>query len=175
MRNLMAITALGEDRPGILRELAGAIAETGSNIEDSRMTILGKEVAVLMMVSGRWNELAKLESSLPNCAKRMGMEMHIKRTEMRQSNEQLLPYSVEVIALDAPGIVAELAEFFSSRNINIREMSTSSYAATHTGTLMFALQLTIDVPASIHIPTLRDEFMGFCDQLNLDSIMEPAK
>lgn len=171
----MVITALGEDRPGIIRELAGAVAETGSNIEASRMTILGREVAVLMMISGRWNELAKLESSLPNCAKRMGMDIHVKRTQAQHQGKQLLPYSVEVIALDAPGIVAGLAEFFASREINIREMNTSSYNASHTGTLMFSLQLTIDVPAGIHIPTLRDEFMGFCDQLNLDSIMEPAK
>lgn len=171
----MIITALGKDRPGIVRELASSIAETGSNIEDSRMTILGQEIALIMMISGRWNELAKLESSLPNCAKRMGMQVHIKRTEPQDQSGQLLPYSVEVIALDAPGIVADLADFFASRDINIREMNTSNYAAAHTGTLMFSLQLTIDIPAGIHIPTLRDEFMGVCDQLNLDSIMEPAK
>ncbi|BAU56933.1 glycine cleavage system protein R [Halorhodospira halochloris] len=175
MKNLIVITALGEDRPGIIRNLSSAISETGSNIEDCRLSILGKEVALMMMVSGRWNELAKLESSLPNCAKRMGMDIQIRRTEAQEQGGQLLPYSVEVIALDAPGIVAQLTEFFASRDINIREMNTSNYTTSGTGTIMFSLQLTIDVPAGIHISTLRDEFMSFCDQLNLDSIMEPAK
>ncbi|MBK1734127.1 glycine cleavage system protein R [Halorhodospira abdelmalekii] len=175
MQNLMVITALGADRPGIVHELASAITETGSNIEDSRMIVLGGEFAILLMVSGRWNELAKLESSLPNCTKRLGLEVHIKRTEPGAKKEQLLPYTVEVVALDHPGIVAELANFFASREINIRELNTSSYAAAHTGTPMFSVHLAIDVPAGIHIATLREEFMGFCDQLNLDSMMEPAK
>ncbi len=54
-------------------------------------------------------------------------------------------------------------------------MSTASHPATHTGTPVASVHLTIDVPAGLHIATLRDEFMELCDQLNLDAIMEPAK
>ncbi len=175
MHNLMVITALGHDRPGIVRELASAVTETGCNIADSRMSVLGGEFAMILMVSGRWNELAKLESSLPHSARRMGLEIHIQRTEPASTGEHLLPYSVEVVALDHPGIVAELANFFATREINIRDMNTASYAAAHTGTPMFSVYLTVDVPAGVHIASLRDEFMDFCDQFNLDAIMEPAK
>ncbi len=175
MRNLMVVTALGEDRPGIVRELARTVCDTGCNIEDSRMTVLGGEFAVLLLISGRWNELAKLESALPNTAKRMGLQVHLKRTESAEEREQLLPYTVEVVSLDHPGIVAELANFFATREINIRDMTTASYAAAHTGTPMFSVQMTIDVPAGVHIATLRDEFMDFCDQINLDAVMEPLK
>ncbi len=175
MQNLMVITALGHDRPGIVRELANAVTETGCNIEDSRMSVLGGEFATILMVSGRWNELAKLESSLPNSARRMGLEVHIQRTESVEGGEQLLPYTVEVVALDHPGLVSELANFFAEREINIRDMSTASYAAAHTGTAMFSVMMSVDVPAGLHIASLRDEFMAFCDQYNLDAIMEPAK
>jgi glycine cleavage system transcriptional repressor len=54
-------------------------------------------------------------------------------------------------------------------------MATSSYAAAHTGTPMFSVHLTVDIPASQQISALRDEFMDFCDQLNLDAVMEPVK
>lgn len=175
MRNLMVVTALGEDRPGIVQEVSRAIADTGCNIEDSRMTVLGGEFAMLMMVSGRWNELAKLESALPNTARRMGLQVHLKRTESDEEAVQLLPYNVEVVSLDHPGIVTELAQFFASREINIHDMTTSSYAAAHTGTPMFSVHMTVEVPAGVHIATLRDEFMDFCDQLNLDAIMEPLR
>ncbi len=175
MHNRMVITALGQDRPGIVRELASAVTETGCNIEDSRMSVLGGEFAVILMVAGRWNELAKLEAGLPNTAKRIGLEVHLRRTEATQGGEQLLPYRVEVVALDHPGIVAELANFFATREINIRDMNTASYAAAHTGTPMFSVQMSVDVPAGLHIASLRDEFMDFCDQLNLDALMEPAR
>jgi glycine cleavage system transcriptional repressor len=71
--------------------------------------------------------------------------------------------------------VHNLASFFSKRQINIQEMATSTYAAAHTGTPMFSVHLTVDIPASQQISALRDEFMDFCDQLNLDAVMEPVK
>ena len=40
---------------------------------------------------------------------------------------------------------------------------------------MFSVQMFINIPAGIHIAGLREEFMEFCDQLNLDAIMEPVK
>ncbi|MDZ7770883.1 MAG: hypothetical protein U5K38_18430 [Woeseiaceae bacterium] len=40
---------------------------------------------------------------------------------------------------------------------------------------MFAVQMTVNVPASMHISQLRDEFMELCDRVNLDAILEPVK
>ena len=40
---------------------------------------------------------------------------------------------------------------------------------------MFSLHMTISVPTDISIAAMRNEFMDFCDQLNLDAIMEPVK
>lgn len=175
MKNLLVITALGQDRPGIVNELSKVIVDSGCNIEDSRMTVLGGEFAVILLVSGKWNELAKLENSLPGVGRKLNLLMNSKRTEPPRPRANLLPYAVEVVALDHPGIVNQLANFFSRREINIRDMATASYAAAHTGTPMFSVHMTVDVPAGTHIAHLRDEFMDFCDQLNLDAIMEPVK
>jgi glycine cleavage system transcriptional repressor len=175
MQNLLVITALGEDRPGIVNDVSRAIADSGCNIEDSRMTVLGGDFAVILLVSGKWNELAKLENSLPALGRRLNLLLNTKRTEPPRRRGDMLPYAVEVVAIDHPGIVHQLANFFSKREINIRDMATASYAAAHTGTPMFSVQMTIDVPAGTHIAALREEFMDFCDQLNLDAIMEPVK
>ncbi|HDJ86419.1 MAG TPA: glycine cleavage system protein R, partial [Chromatiales bacterium] len=43
MNNLLVVSALGQDRPGIVNELSLAILNCGCNIEDSRMTVLGGE------------------------------------------------------------------------------------------------------------------------------------
>jgi glycine cleavage system transcriptional repressor len=40
---------------------------------------------------------------------------------------------------------------------------------------MFSVHMTVHVPASTHISTLREEFMEFCDELNLDALIEPVK
>ena len=59
--------------------------------------------------------------------------------------------------------------------IEIGEVTTRSYPAAHTGTPMFSVQMFVNIPASLHISRLREEFMDFCDQLNLDAIIEPVK
>ncbi|GMQ88036.1 MAG: hypothetical protein BMS9Abin08_1254 [Gammaproteobacteria bacterium] len=175
MTEQLVIAALGEDRPGLVDQLSGWILDSGCNIADSRMMVLGGEFSVLLLVFGNWNNLARLEDQVGQIEQKLGMSLSVKRTEPKQRNGEFLPYAVDVVALDHPGIVHNLANFFSQRNINIQDLSTTSYAAAHTGTQMFAVHMALDVPADTHIATLREEFMEFCDQLNLDAVIEPLK
>jgi glycine cleavage system transcriptional repressor len=173
--NFLVISALGKDRPGIVKALSKKILDEGCNITDSRMTVLGGEFAVLLLAEGHWNTLAKLESALPELQDELDLTIISKRTEGRAKSSNLLPYMVEVVSMDHPGIVNQLAEFFSERNINIEDMVTTGYSAAHTGTPMFSVHMSVGIPADIHIAALRDEFMDYCDAFNLDAIIEPIK
>src|SRR2546425_3980823 len=53
MRRWFALSAIGLDRPGIVADLAELIYECDCNLEDSSMTILGSEFAVLLLLSGQ--------------------------------------------------------------------------------------------------------------------------
>ena len=171
----LVLSALGEDRPGIIDELSHHVMNSGCNIADSRMTVLGGDFAILLLVEGNWNNIAKLEDQIPFLQERLGLSITARRTAQKIARKDLMPYGVDVVALDQPGIVYHLASFFSRRQINIQEMATSSYCAPHTGTPMFSVHLTVDIPATVQIAALRDEFMDLCDQLNLDAVIEPVK
>jgi glycine cleavage system transcriptional repressor len=175
MTKQLVIAAVGEDRPGLVDQLSGFILDSGCNIADSRMMVLGGEFAVLLLVTGNWNNLAKLEDQIKQIEAKLGMTVSVKRTEKKERTGEYLPYAVDVVSLDHPGIVHNLANFFSQRHINIQDLSTSSYAAAHTGTLMFSVHISLDVPADTHIASLREEFLDFCDRLNLDAVIEPLK
>lgn len=173
--NHLVISAVGNDRPGIVNRLSKAIFELDCNITDSRMTVLGGEFAILLLVEGPWNRLAKLEDQVPELQEKLDLLITTKRTSERAASGNLLPYGVDVVALDHPGIVYSLANFFSEKNINIEDMTTNCYAAAHTGTPMFSVRMNIGIPAELHIAALRDEFMDFCDSMNLDAVLEPIK
>jgi len=149
--------------------------ECGGNIEQSRMTALGSEFAMVLLVSGNWHALNKLEAAVDKLTRDNDLTVAIKKTEQRQGIEDCMPYLVDVVCLDQKGIVFNLANFFASRNIEIAEVATRRYAAAHTGAPMFSLQMTVNLPSSMHISQVRDEFLEVCDQLNLDAILEPVK
>jgi glycine cleavage system transcriptional repressor len=175
MNNFLVISALGSDRPGIVNQLSRAVLDCGCNIEDSRMAVLGGEFALIQLIAGTWDQIARLEGMLPKLEERLSLTITSRRTSPRSSERRMVPYMVDVIAMDHPGIVHDVAAFFSGREINIEEMNTGSYHAAHTGTPMFSLSMVISIPADIAIARLRDEFMDFCDELNLDAVIEPVK
>ncbi len=175
MHNRMVISALGEDRPGIVNELSKVILDSGCNILDSRMTVLGGEFAVILMVEGNWNTIAKLEGAMTGLQDKLKLTITTKRTAVRPSKSDVLPYMVEVVSIDHPGIVNQLACFFSERNINIEDVRTDCYAAPHTGTPLFTATMIVGIPSSVHLASLREQFMNFCDEYNYDAIIEPVK
>ena len=175
VKNYLVINVLGEDRPGLLLDLSRIILDCGCSIQDSYITVFGLECVAMLLVHGNWNTLAKLETQLKRAEEEHGLTITIKRTGPRNISQDALPYSVEVIALEAPGIVNHLAAFFASRSINIEELSTRSYSAPHTGSPMYSVNMAIGIPASLHVALLREEFLDYCDELNLDAVMEPVK
>ena len=174
-KSYLVLSALGEDRSGIVDQLSKAILDLDCNINDSRMTVLGGEFAIMLMIEGNWNSLAKLESNCALLEHQLGLKIMVKQTKGRKRESDLLPYEVDAVALDHPGIVHQLANFFSRRKINIEEIATSSYTAVHTGTPMFSVHIVVSIPADVHIASLREEFMEFCDATNLDAVLEPIK
>ena len=139
------------------------------------MAALGSEFAILLLVSGNWHTLGRLERDLGKFGNSNGVSLHLRRTEPRRMGKELLPFAIDVVGLDQPGIVHSLSEFFTSRKVEIGEISTRCYAAAQTGAAMFSVQMFINIPSGVHIAGLREEFMVFCDQLNVDAIMEPVK
>lgn len=174
MKKFLVLSALGADRPGLIRDLAKAIADAGCNIADCRMTVLGNEFALLVLACGSWNAVAKLESQAASLGKKLDLMLIARRTEERPSRD-MIPYIVDAAALDRPGLLSEVADFFARRDVSIDEMSCWSYSAASTGADMLSLSFNISLPADLHIGRLRDEFTDFCDSLNLDATLEPAR
>jgi len=175
MKQLIAISAIGNDRTGLVYDLTRVVVDCGGNVLESRMTALGNEFAVLMLVAGNWHTLAKLEGELAKLGESSGLTVISRRTEIRPPRTDMVSYTVDVVCLDQPGVLHSLAGFFSSRGIDIGDISTRTYNAAHTGAPMFSLYMVVHVPTRIHVAALREEFMDVCDHLNLDAILEPLK
>lgn len=171
----LVITCVGKDRLGLVDQLTDVILQANGNLIDSRMTVLGEDFAIITLVSGSWDTIAKLEDSLKSLAEKETLNITTRRTELKQEQSASMPYLIDAVSVDSPGIVNRMAEFCATHQINIEDLSTNRYAAPHTGTPMFAVHMTIAVPGEIHLTTLREDFFNFCDENNLDAMIEPIK
>lgn len=173
--NYLVISALGNDRPGIVNTLSKVALDSGCNITNSRMAVLGGEFAVILLINGPGQAVAAMQKRLPVLEEELQLTIVAKPTAPRTVEQYWLPYQVEVVAMDHPGIVHAITDFFSAQKINIEALETETYAAPHTGTTMFSLSMTVAIPASVAINDLRESFFDFCDDLNLDASLEAAR
>jgi glycine cleavage system transcriptional repressor len=58
MKRWFILSAIGQDRPGLVAELAQLIFDCDANLEDSRMTILGSDFAVIVLCSSSAGDAA---------------------------------------------------------------------------------------------------------------------
>lgn len=171
----LVMVLIGADRPGLLQQVARFVMETGCNLEDSRMSVLAGFCCLSLAISGNWKTLGKLESQLARLQTDTGLSLIARRAQPEEAAPPVMAYSVDVVALDQVGIVHALAGFFTSRGVNIRDLHSRVFRAQQTGTRMFAANMVIDIPAEQHLASLRGDFLDFCDELNLDGVLDPIK
>ena len=173
--NHLLINAYTTHPESPLLSVTRRIADSGCNLVDSRLATVGRDVSMTALATGSWDAVAKLEAMLGRLDREEGLKLNWYRTAAKVSQSNLLPYIVEVVAADKPGILFQLADFFDRQGITIENLQSTRYRAMQTGAEMFSAQVTIGVPADMHIAALRDDFLEFCDHLNLDAIMDPMK
>lgn len=173
--NFALLTAFATQPIAPLAPLTRRINECGCNIFEARMSSLGTETVANVLVVGSWDAIAKLETSLAKMERDDKIRVNLVRTSARNTLTMTMPYMVECIAADRPGILNALADFFDAHQISIEQLVSTRYKAMQTGADMFSAQITIGIPANMHLASLRENFLDFCDHLNLDAILDPVK
>jgi glycine cleavage system transcriptional repressor len=171
----LAITVLGSHQSRFMAEILPAIRDCKCHILDIKSSCIGQTTAAYLLIQGNWNQIAKFESTLELIQKRLEIKVHTLRTEPKEKTKDYLPYSVETISLDHESVVESIATFLMDRDIEIEEITGSSYQAPYLQSSVFSSKFIILVPASVSLLILREEFMDLCDQLNIDAILEPVK
>jgi len=168
MNQSLAITAIGADRPGIVNELTEVLLDAKLNIEDSRMSILGGEFAIILLVTGDEASISRISKDKDKLEQSLNLNLLIKPTSDASNKAAHVRYHIEVEGMDNPGIVHTLARYLSQQQINIVNMQTDSGHAPHTGSPMFSVYMLVDIPAENNIEQVKEEFSKECDALNMD-------
>src|SRR5665811_8621 len=99
----LAVTAVGADRPGIIARLTGVLLEHGGNLEDTAMTILSGQFAMVMVVSTDTTPAA-LEDALAEAVTDWGMIVGVAEVGPGARGAPAT-HVVSVYGSDRPGMV----------------------------------------------------------------------
>ncbi len=171
----MIITVIGQDQLGIADKLTEIAATSHCNIVDCKMFTMGEEFTANMHISGTWNAVAKAESLLDNLEKQLKIQTLRQRTKMIGYPKDMLPYIVYITAKDQVGMLHKISNFFAEESILISEFYSETRPARKSGAQIMSLAMYISVSVEINIADLRERFAIFCDNYNLDGMMEAEK
>ena len=171
----LALTVLGNTHSAIIAEILPLISDCSCNIIELRYTHLSKSHAAYFLIEGNWNQIAKLENLLENSEKKLHCKFQSLRQETLVNFDSYMPYSLEAISSDHSDLVRSISDFLLERQIVITEANGSQYQTSYVQTAVFSLKYTLLIPSDLRLLTLREEFLDFCDQLNIDAILEPIK
>ena len=131
LRNLgrlpqLALTAIGQDRPGIVAALTGVLLEHDLNIEDSQATILRGHFSIVLIVAAPDGlDRDRLRDALARAGDEIGLEAIVL-----QDLGELDPRAPEpshvltVYGVDHPGIVHTTTRTLAAARVDITDLNT---------------------------------------------------
>ncbi len=176
MNQYAVLTAVGDDKSGLVDSISKFILDCGCNIEDSRMSVLGGEFAMLILVTGESAAIEKFFSGTTAVSQATGLAIQAKRTRApgEAAPPRTIPYNLVAYSMDHPGIVQRVANYLAKRKINIRALDTRLTNAPITGLPLFSLYVTLDVPTGENVLELRRGLEAIGSQQNIDIELKPA-
>lgn len=128
MSKHLVLTAVGRDRPGLVAGVTDALLASGCSVEDSSMTRLRGEFAMILLVRHPDDPLEQLRRRLD--AVRDGLKLvitlrELKAGEVNPPEEEGETYHISVYGADTVGIVHAISETLAERNADITDLRTA--------------------------------------------------
>ena len=139
------MTAIGRDRPGIVAAVSGALLELDGNVEDSQMSILRGQFAVMLLVQvPEGVDQARLADRLGVVRDELGLEAVTGR---RRSGPVPIRCRhrtcVSVYGADSKGIVHSISAALAGLGVDITDLETKLAGRTDAPVYVMMLEIAL--------------------------------
>jgi glycine cleavage system transcriptional repressor len=169
------LTALGTDRPGLVDEVSRFIFDNEGNIEDSRMVNLRGQFAIMLLVAGNAQTMAKIKDGVARFGQGAGLHAELRPLQESTAGAPaaVRMYRFVATSIDQPGIVHRVSHTLRQMLVNIESLATRLTPGPYAGAPLFEIELTLMVPSSVAVAQLRQNLAATCDTLNMDWELRP--
>jgi glycine cleavage system transcriptional repressor len=177
MKLYRILSASGSDRPGIVHQVSQFVFDHHCNMEDSRMAVLGGQFSLMTLCSGEETNIKAIEEELPAFQERTGLTalMLDAISPLEVKREPSLPVRLEVVAMDAPGIMVQIAKVLDKFQVNVETLDAHLSPAPTSGTTVSSVKMKVAVPQTVSLQEVKDAVTALASQINLDVVFQPVQ
>lgn len=170
----MVLTAVGPDRPGLVKRISEAIHAAGGNLADSRMALLAGDFALIVLFECDPAVQSKVEQDLAALEGELDLAVRVKAATPARDPRDHEPFELEVTGVDQPGIVHKVSDVLAGLEVNVASLESSLSQAAFHGTPLFTLHAMLQVPTASDHDALFDRLDEVCQALNLTYDLTPV-
>jgi glycine cleavage system transcriptional repressor len=171
----LSLVATAHNDGNVLIELTKLASQHNCLITQCHINQYGEFYLFNLLFSGSWSAIAKIEAGLNTFQKKAKIQLIQQRITLTANNKPAIPYTLYIITQDEPRLLNQILRYLKQDGLFIQEIFVESYKARFTQTAMQSLTIRIQLSSTLSIGEWRDQFMLFCDEINVDAVMEPEK
>ena len=165
------ITFIGDDRPGLVEQVASVIENNRGNWHESRLSQLGGKFAGLVLVSLPADSGEALEGDLKALSS-SGLSVRVTPTSLVASQGESREITLTVMGPDRLGIVKEISHALAERQINVVDMDSHVSSAPMSAELIFQARIDAQIPQDSDLDDLHDTLEEIANHMTLEIDLE---
>jgi len=169
------ILAIAEQQHALIPALARLASDNACQLLSSRVLKLHDNMGIMLLFSGNWSSIAKIEAGLKPLQKKFGMELLLKRSTPSQTEKAFLPYVAQMVGESKPDVLYQVSQFFNRHGLPILDLQSNISEPKHANVPMVNLTVHVGIPSDVSISEIREQLMELCDEINIDGILEPER
>lgn len=170
----LAVTAIGADRPGIVAAVTGALVDHGCNLEDTSMSILRGQFAMVLIVAAPDGlEAVTLEEALSEGAATSDLVVSVRPVHDGAASlgEEGERWTVVVYGADHPGIVHGMTAVLAAIGANIVDLTTRVTGDRP----IYSMVMEVALPSGASGEVLEERLRAAADDLGVDCAVHPSE
>lgn len=169
------LSAFCKDRVGVVADISQVIYENGYNLEDSSMTYLAGEFAILLELSTNSNvDKDEALNVLTQECRRLEREKQITafvrpiETATPVTTGKSIKKTIFVEGVDQAGIVFELSKYLAEAGINILSLKSATRMSPESGSSLYEMTMVVEIPTSFDLGEVENQLAEIGDGLHVD-------
>ena len=174
MKKHAVLSGMGRDRVGVADDLAAALDNLKIEIEDSRMSALKGQFAVLVQICGETENIDRLRRELRTVSESLGFRLQLQTIEATTRPVSTTQFMIESFSRGPSGIPA-VTGVLKRHDINIEDLETDASAESWTSKMTFHMKARITLPQGCPVARVKQELRELERERNVDIVIEPLR